>query len=280
MRKRARGRKRGLLYLCLYIVMISMCLMGVSYAGWSGVLDIDSGFTTGSFSTVFQREGCSISITDSSDKVVKNLNNYDYSINISRENAVNKNDGTEIELKTDSSFPFTELNKADRYLRIQIPVKSGKKSTVNHIEATKADFSNPEKEQLEMRYENVWFSVDGVNRFELPKSYVENAGKPLFNLKFNVFRAVKEENNIVYAVIYLGLHPDYWNAMGANVSITIPEDDAAPVMKEGLGFQGSDITQSGTISIEYKCSIPVFIEQGNYETVKIGKDSQLNGVLK
>lgn len=283
MRKR-RIRFRPLL-LSGMVFTVLLCL-GTTYAGWTENLSITEKLTTGLMNIVFSDSDdrvCQAEIVSADGKESAELSGVTAEVSKS---------GKKADITVAIPVPLSDLLTAgqeDTYIRIEFPLKKGDMATIDQAEAYEADLEQEPQETVTMITSSIYLKTEGMERGVKLSS--KQAGKFGKALTFDVWRGLEDDGGLT-GVIYLKLDQKGRNTVSRfpeelkfdqgdlpeELAEEIPdeileddggEDGAGGGENTGDNSGGGVVSFDASVTVNYKCTVPFFIEQGHDEMIAL-----------
>lgn len=228
----------------IVILTLVLCLGGVgaSYAYWSDGLNVQAEITTGNFDMVFQNgDEYSAAIVDENDTIVSAVEDLGIEL---------VNDGKEADLTVDGELPVDQL--VNCYLRIQFPLEKSESGDLAAEGTGELDLEQP-VQTVELESKNMNVELNDI-QYEL-QSETELFSQPLV---FNVYQKIDADAEQTTATIYLKLTDE--SAAMIQEFLSQPFELSASQL-ENYEQQTNQVTESGNLLVNYRCEIPIYLDQ-------------------
>lgn len=250
-------RRRNLPYrslLAFGFLTLLLSGIGLTYAGWSDQLYIESRLTSGSFSAVFEDTG-------------------DYRVYIAGPNGEQVSgsaDGGQItfqiashrrsvEITAPDRLLLSELGGQQRFLAVQYPIGLEEESTVRSLRELQPDLNLSAQETLKLEtYEAVFRLKD--KEYSLP---ADLAGLET-ELAFDLYRQVEQVDGQALATVFLKLTPDSLEFLQEANTLQCGVEELPVELTEAITptGDGSSGQIQGELHVTYRFSVPLYLEQG------------------
>lgn len=264
----------GPLLLCGALFMV-MLWLGTTYASWTDRLSVTENLTTGSMDIVFSdsdSRACRAVMVFADDTEIAELDGVTAEVSKS---------GKRAELTAAFPFPMSDLlveDQEDWYIRIEFPLTKGDLGTIDHVEAYEADLSQEAQETVTMVASSVSLETEGMEQGIKLSS--REAGKFGKSLTFHVWSGLEDDGGLT-GVVYLQPDQESWDTI-----LQFPEElkfsegelpeELAEELQDEISEDDTDDESGGrsasfdaSVTVNYKCTIPFFIEQGHGETITL-----------
>ncbi len=262
-------RRSGKLF-TLMLLAASMTGVGVTYAGWSDTLTIQTKLTTAVFDMAAKASGeYRVSLVEPGGRT---------SVELISVEARTEEDGKSVELLFPEGIPANYLRKGYA-LCLSVPLENGKGSFMN-IRRYEPDFTN-EWGQVTLQAEEVCLRLDG-------KIYLaEDGGFGLGSLleaydtplKLAVYPSFEGEPDAMRGSLYLTLTEESLGALAG-----LPEEVEIPAEALELAPQGSPVravgeesSETNGVLVRYRCEVPLVMDQ-SYEPDLIARVGEVGPV--
>ncbi len=225
------------------VIFVSLAATGITYARWSGGLNVGLGFSTGAMDLRYSYDfPCCVGLVDEEGNELVKKQEAD---------AVILDQGKTMELTAVLPFQTAEfLKNPDSLIKLEFPIEAGADGTVNRVELSKPDFRQEPPETLVMKPVGMaLLGEDGQEEYGIPNEAAKSFGDPL---EFGVFRETSEQNGTATGVIYLRMKEE---------SRAVVASFPSKIEIEEPGADNSDF--SGQLMITYSFSVPIYVEQGH-----------------
>lgn len=246
-------------YMCpaavMFILMISLCIMGGGYARWSEHLVINSSITSGLFHIVFDKSRpCSIEIVDLNGMPASGAigaNNISCTLNEEKKQA---------QITFDHALILEELASNDKFLELRYPLSPGEDSTMQSAAPYTADLTVPSQEKIE-------FAPTGSRLIINEEEYMLPGGllEPESSLYWDVYRQIEVSGEQIAGIIYLKLSAESIACLNSSdeFSVDVMEIPEELIMYIVPSEEETDGLLQAELCNSYSFSISLFVEQGH-----------------
>ena len=237
----------------LLVMFAGLVAIGVTYAAWTERLNLTGSVTTGRMNIVYsEKESCSVSILDMDGMVAEEAHGIDARV---------QDDGKTVEITVSDALAAEKILEDSEYLiRLVCPLEAGEDNTVNRVRLSEVDFEQEAAEEAVFEPEHIVFlaEADG-EEYELPGDAFNGFGQPL---TFDVFREIREQDEIWFGVIYLRLRDESRADIdGFSTDMFFEEWELPTEALDVLEDEEEYGLIHGQIAVTYRCTLPVYIEQ-------------------
>lgn len=239
----------------MFILMLSLCTMGVGYARWSEHLVINGFVSSGLFHIVFDKSRpCSIEIVDLNGMSASgaiSANNISCTLNEEKKQA---------QITFDHALLLEELASGDKFLKFRYPLSFGEDSTVQSVVPYAADLTVPSQEKVEFTPTGSRLIING-EEYMLPSGLLGPEG-PLY---WDVYRQIEANGEQIAGTIYLKLSAESMDCLNCSdeFSVDVTEIPEELIMHIVTSEDETDGLLQAELNDNYSFSISLFVEQGH-----------------